>query len=76
MKANTQLIKAIMVTALLVYATAAQAAGDPDAGREKASHKISKTSAVPRMASVTLMHRLKIVAKPMDIAAPAWVRRL
>lgn len=36
MKPNTQLIGVIMVTALLLSATVAQAAGDPDAGREKA----------------------------------------
>jgi len=36
MKANMQLINAMMVATLLLCAAAAQAAGDPDAGREKA----------------------------------------
>ena len=36
MKASAQLLKAIMLITLLLYAAAAQAAGDPDAGREKA----------------------------------------
>ena len=36
MKPNARWIRGIMVTALLLCAAAAQAAGDPDAGREKA----------------------------------------
>ncbi len=36
MKPNAQLIRGVMVTVLLLCAAAAQAAGDPDAGREKA----------------------------------------